>query len=87
MSFSGAVRPLSQTSLKLNRVLPKASIHSSAIVASRLRQNIKLRPPIPPTVRNIEVKDDHPLWQFFSEKKFVRASEDLEQAGKLFGEK
>lgn len=55
--------------------------HVSASALTRLRRNIKLRPPIVPSVSSIQVKDDHPLWQFFSDKKFIRSSEDLEQVG------
>lgn len=65
------------------RATLSASFSSSAVAGARLREGIKLRPPIPPTVKNLEVKDDHPLWQFFSEKKFLRSSEDLEKAGRF----
>ncbi|ODQ63703.1 MRP-L47-domain-containing protein [Nadsonia fulvescens var. elongata DSM 6958] len=42
----------------------------------------KILPPIAPKASNIKVKDDHPLWQFFSHKKFLRAPEDLANAGR-----
>lgn len=34
--------------------------------------------PVPPTVENIKCPDDHPLWQFFADKKFMRTSEELD---------
>ncbi|GMG56160.1 unnamed protein product [Ambrosiozyma monospora] len=50
----------------------------------RISPHIKLRPPILPTVNNIEVKDDHPLWQFFHDKKFIRASEEVRFTGRAW---
>lgn len=79
MSIIRAVKPIGRTSL---RIPSSAAFSSSAIIGARLRDTIKLRPPIPPTVRNIEVKNDHPIWQFFGDKKFLRSSEDLEKAGR-----
>lgn len=63
---------MKQIQLQLRR-----AIHSSLKSNGRLRLNIKLRPPITPTVRNIEVSESHPLWQFFYEKKLLRSPEDL----------
>lgn len=60
------------------------SIHISAVRKAEQvirRKPLKLRPPIPPTVKNIEVRDDHPLWQFFHEKKFMRKPNELENLG------
>lgn len=48
----------------------------------RIPQNVELRKPILPTIDNIKVQDDHPLWQFFHEKKFVRSGEDLDIQGR-----
>lgn len=59
------------------------SFHISASNAGRLRPNIKLRPPIVPKLDNIAVKDDHPLWQFFSDKKFMRSADELKESGKF----
>lgn len=42
------------------------------------RNDLKITAPIPPAVVNIQCSDDHPLWQFFAEKKFMRAPEDLD---------
>lgn len=54
----------------------------SSIVQGRARKNIELRPPIVPKVSNIEVQDNHPLWQFFSDKKYIRSKDELDQVGK-----
>lgn len=48
----------------------------------RVSPDIKLRKPILPTIDNIKVRDDHPLWEFFHKKQFVRSSEDLEIQGR-----
>ncbi|VEU19670.1 DEKNAAC100621 [Brettanomyces naardenensis] len=48
----------------------------------RISSSIKLRPPIIPTIDNIKVIDDHPLWQFFSHKKFVRNPEEVSFTGR-----
>lgn len=53
----------------------------SSIVQGRLRKRIELRPPIVPKVSSIEVEDNHPLWQFFSDKKYIRSKDDLDQVG------
>ncbi|KAI5952090.1 MRPL4 [Candida theae] len=45
-------------------------------------KSIKLRAPIPPTVKNFEVSPDHPLWQFFPQGNKttspIRESEELD---------
>lgn len=41
-------------------------------------KHLRITPPIPPTINNIECSDTHPLWQFFSEKRFIRSVEDLD---------
>lgn len=46
------------------------------------RPPLRIRPPIPPTVNNIEVSRDHPLWQFFHDGKYLRSYEDLDKAGR-----
>lgn len=48
----------------------------------RISRDVKLRPPIIPTVDNITVREDHPLWQFFSDKKFVRTPADVQFTGR-----
>lgn len=58
--------------------------HSGPLVAARVRSNLKLRAPIPPSIKNIEVRDDHPLWQFFSDKKYLRTPEELENVGEAW---
>lgn len=50
----------------------------------RVLPQIKLRPPIVPTINNIAVKEDHPLWQFFSDKKFVRTPNEVSFTGRAW---
>ncbi|ANB13036.1 mitochondrial 54S ribosomal protein YmL4 [Sugiyamaella lignohabitans] len=45
------------------------------------QKELKLRPPIPPSVSNIKTKDDHPLWQFFHDKKYMRTADELKDVG------
>lgn len=79
MKLSAVARPLSKSVFGTSA----KSFSTSSIASTRLRPGIAIRPPIPPTVKNIEVSDNHPLWQFFSEKKFLRAADELSKAGKL----
>lgn len=39
---------------------------------------LKLTAPIPPAASNLKVADDHPLWQFFADKKFLRKFDELD---------
>lgn len=48
----------------------------------RISPDVKLRPPIIPTINNIKMKDDHPLWQFFSHKKFIRSSKEVQHTSR-----
>lgn len=50
--------------------LPTQTTHHS--------NDLKITAPIPPTVANLQCPDDHPLWQFFSNKKFLRSEEELD---------
>lgn len=63
----------------LGRITTRRGFHSLGSVNGRIRPQIKLRAPIEPTVKNIEVDNDHPLWQFFSDKKFLRSTEELNE--------
>lgn len=40
--------------------------------------NLRINAPIPPAVGNLNCPDDHPLWQFFADKKFMRSPEELD---------
>ncbi|ODV61892.1 mitochondrial 54S ribosomal protein uL29m, partial [Ascoidea rubescens DSM 1968] len=42
----------------------------------------KLKAPITPSSKFIKVKDDHPLWQFFHNKKYQRSTGELDQTGR-----
>lgn len=44
--------------------------------------NLRITAPIPPSTANIVVPDDHPLWQFFADKKFMRRPEDLDTSSR-----
>lgn len=48
----------------------------------RVPSDVKLRKPILPTIDNIKVREDHPLWEFFHKKQFVRSAEDLDIQGR-----
>ncbi|CAR26621.1 hypothetical protein ZYGR_0H04390 [Zygosaccharomyces rouxii] len=39
---------------------------------------LRIQAPIPPSAANIQCPDDHPLWQFFADKKFMRSPEELD---------
>lgn len=41
--------------------------------------DLKISQPVPPSVENIKCPDDHPLWQFFADKKFMRTTEELDR--------
>ncbi|CAN6603643.1 large ribosomal subunit protein uL29m [Trichomonascus vanleenenianus] len=59
--------------------------HSTA--ASLVRKSFKaptLRPPVPPSASNLKVREDHPLWQFFTDKKYVRSASDLDNIGRAW---
>uniref|UniRef100_A0A060SZ54 Large ribosomal subunit protein uL29m n=1 Tax=Blastobotrys adeninivorans TaxID=409370 RepID=A0A060SZ54_BLAAD len=68
----------------------KRAFHTTAQVCGRARPKHvkfdapKLRPPVPPTVKNLKVPEDHPLWQFFSDKKYLRPFSDLENTGRAW---
>lgn len=60
---------------------------SRAAVLARAKQvrvpsDIKLKKPILPTVNNLHVNEDHPLWEFFHEKSFVRGPKELANTGR-----
>lgn len=40
--------------------------------------NLRVTAPIPPAAANITTPDDHPLWQFFADKKYLRKFDELD---------
>lgn len=40
--------------------------------------DLKVTAPIPAAAANLKCPDDHPLWQFFSDKKFLRTPDELD---------
>lgn len=44
--------------------------------------NLSVTEPIPPTAGNIQVPDDHPLWQFFADKKYMRKFDELDSTSR-----
>jgi large subunit ribosomal protein L47 len=63
--------------------IQKRALHSTAQCLLRQKAPpLKIRAPIAPTAKNFEVSDDHPLWQFFHDKKYLRSYEDLDNAGR-----
>lgn len=57
-------------------VLPKEKIRPPTQLTHH-SNNLRITEPIPPTTSNLRCPDDHPLWQFFSNKKFIRSADDL----------
>ena len=57
--------------------------HSSAPPLVRFNK-LKLRAPITPRAKNLKVRDDHPLWQFFSDKRFMRPLSELDNMGRAW---
>ncbi|CCE61724.1 hypothetical protein TPHA_0B00520 [Tetrapisispora phaffii CBS 4417] len=46
--------------------------------------NLKITAPVPPVVQNIVCPDDHPLWQFFADKKFMRSPSDVDSTSRAW---
>ncbi|SCU90458.1 LAME_0E08658g1_1 [Lachancea meyersii CBS 8951] len=46
--------------------------------ATHHSNNLNITAPIPPAVANIVTPEDHPLWQFFAEKKYMRKFDELD---------
>ncbi|CCF58566.1 hypothetical protein KAFR_0E04150 [Kazachstania africana CBS 2517] len=40
--------------------------------------NLRITSPIPPATNNLQCPDDHPLWEFFSDRKFIREEAALD---------
>lgn len=61
-----------------------AKLHTSAACSARNRlpSNIKLRKPVLPTISNLETDENHPLYQFFSEKTLLRSPDDVKSSGR-----
>ncbi|CAB4256520.1 similar to Saccharomyces cerevisiae YLR439W MRPL4 Mitochondrial ribosomal protein of the large subunit, homolog of prokaryotic L29 ribosomal protein [Maudiozyma barnettii] len=78
-SFSTAGKILARTKFTIPK--PPPPIRDNVRLPTQITHhsnNLKITAPIPPTIANVECPDDHPLWQFFHEKKFLRAEEDLD---------
>ncbi|KAL3231509.1 Large ribosomal subunit protein uL29m [Nakaseomyces bracarensis] len=63
-----------ETRTKEHIRLPTQQTHHS--------NKLRITAPIPPSTANIVVPDDHPLWQFFADKKFMRRPEDLDTSSR-----
>lgn len=48
----------------------------------RVPQGLKLKAPILPTINNVYVAENHPLWEFFHDKQFLRPQKDLNVTGR-----
>lgn len=53
---------------------------TTSAAARRLRADLPLRPAVVPTVESLPTLDSHPLWQFFSNKRFVRNQAEVDPA-------
>lgn len=63
--------------------IQQRALHSSARCLVRAKPPpLTIRAPIAPTAKNFAVNEDHPLWQFFHDKKYLRSYEDLDNAGR-----
>lgn len=61
----------------------KRSLHTTVKALARNKQvNLTIKPPIAPTAKNLKVSDDHPLWQFFHNKKYLRKFDELDTVGR-----
>ena len=61
-------------------VLPRDKIRQPTQLTHHSR-SLQITDPIPPTASNLRCPADHPLWQFFSNGKFIRTTDDLPPAG------
>lgn len=61
-----------------------AAVRLARTKGYRVATDVKLRKPILPTIDNIKVRDDHPLWEFFHNKQFVRSADDLDIQGRAW---
>lgn len=50
--------------------------------AVRVPQGISLKKPILPTINNLRVSEDHPLWEFFHNKQFLRTPKEMSPTGR-----
>lgn len=69
---------------QISKFSTSANLLARAGKGYRISPHIKLRAPILPTVDNINVSDDHPLWEFFNNKEFVRAPADIQFNGRAW---
>ncbi|SSD62011.1 related to 54S ribosomal protein L4, mitochondrial [Saccharomycodes ludwigii] len=60
---------------------PRANVRAPTITTHH-SNDLKITAPIPPSVSNLSCSDDHPLWQFFSDKKFIRNMDDLDNTSR-----
>lgn len=65
----------------------KRSLHTARVCLQRKKASqapppLTIRPPIPPTAKNLAVSDDHQLWQFFHDKQFMRPFSELDNTGR-----
>ncbi|KAH3674543.1 hypothetical protein WICMUC_003220 [Wickerhamomyces mucosus] len=61
----------------------KRSLHTTSKALARNRQiPLVIKAPIAPTANNIKVSDDHPLWQFFNDKKYLRKYNEIDTVGR-----
>lgn len=60
----------------------KFSTTSAALI--RNFKHPKLRAPVLPSHKNLKVPNDHPLWQFFHNKQYMRPFDQLENNGRAW---
>lgn len=78
-AFSTTTKTLARTKFTIPKPpLPKRDNVRLPTQTTHHSRNLKITTPIPPTVSNLKCPEDHPLWQFFNDKKFLRSEEDLD---------
>lgn len=57
-----------------------AAFSTSKHALRRLRADVPLKDPIAPTIKNVTVREDHPMWQFFGDRQFIRNDDAIQSS-------
>lgn len=69
------------TRTRFTKPKPKPAKRENVRLPTQLSHHdtdLRVTAPIPPAASNLKCPDDHPLWQFFSDKKFLRTPDELD---------
>ncbi|AMD22068.1 HGL272Wp [Eremothecium sinecaudum] len=78
-SFHNFACALART--KYSQPKPKPPPRTNVRLPTQLTHHdadLKVTAPIPPSSKNLKVPEDHPLWQFFSNRKYMRTKNELD---------